>query len=142
VNPLFCPIRKALVARTPEEEVRQALLHAMIKRWEFPSSLILVEKELQQLPFLAVKGGLPQRRIDILALYHTKEGVRPLLLIECKQKKLTEESVRQLFGYNFYIQAPFIALVSSSKFVIYRMQKETLFPFSEEPFYKKIISKI
>jgi hypothetical protein len=64
---VYCQIRKEWVAAQPEELVRQALVRRMVDELGYPSSLITVEKSLQQLPHIEQSGlKLPLRRADIL----------------------------------------------------------------------------
>ena len=50
----------------PEERVRQALLKLMTGQLGYPPAMMVVEKELCQLPHLQHSDALPQRRIDLL----------------------------------------------------------------------------
>ena len=116
-NQLWCRIRKEVVAALPEEVVRQNLLTEMIDRLGYPAGLISVERALRQLPHLlgAVSMAAPDRRADILCYgkgIHPDHDLYPLLLIECKAVPLTERVIRQVVGYNHYVQAAFIAVVN------------------------------
>lgn len=115
-NHLFCPIRRCWVASLPEEMVRQYWLHKMISELHYPLSGFAVEKELRLMPHLASSPQkLPSRRADIIFFskgIHPNYPLYPLLLIECKSVPLTPKVIRQIIGYNIYIQAPFVALVN------------------------------
>ena len=99
----FCPIRGSWVASTPEELVRQNLIHQMIGPLGYPRGLISIELEVKE----------TSRRVDLLCYYKAGEEMRPLLLIECKAHSLNRDAENQLFGYNATVGAPFICLVSS-----------------------------
>ena len=108
---LFDPIRKLWVAATPEEQVRQQWLSAMIGELGFPPALIAVEKRLCELPH--VRGSVPDRRIDIACFapgIHPEHPLYPLLLIECKAEAPTSAAVEQALGYNRHVQACFVAI--------------------------------
>lgn len=105
---LFCPIRKKEVVATPEERVRASFIQFLIQKG-FPKELILVETALSELPHIKEKILL-DRRVDILC-YNTH--LKPLLLVECKVH-LDSKHMSQVLGYNHFIQAPFLALVSST----------------------------
>jgi hypothetical protein len=111
---LLCPLRKAWVAATPEELVRQALLHELIHVLGYPAALLSVEKELKTLPHLGAHArvSLPTRRADILCYAPGNHSLYPLLLIECKAVKLTARGVNQVTGYNHFVKAYFIAVVN------------------------------
>lgn len=96
----------------PEEKLRQNLLHLMVSRLEYPRSLIAVEKELSRLPHLQGQK-LPVRRLDILVFaknIHPLYELYPLLVIECKKDKLSQDALYQVLGYNYYIKAFFAAI--------------------------------
>ena len=113
-NSLYDEVRCCWVAATPEEHVRQRILKKMIHGLYFPRELIIVEKELKELPHLSIPA-LPQRRIDILCYgknIHPQHLLYPLLLIECKKDAIDEKAIDQLMGYNAHVHAYFIALVN------------------------------
>lgn len=113
---IYCSIRKQLIEKTPEEEVRQALLQRM-RALGYPESLTAVEKSLASMPHLLTKK-LPDRRADIVvfsANTHPQFSLFPLLLIECKADALTSEVMRQVIGYNHYVRAPLIALANQQE---------------------------
>jgi hypothetical protein len=119
VAALYCRIRKTPVEAAPEEYVRQGLLSQMIDTLGYPPGMIAVEKELKQLPhLLSQQSKLPTRRIDILVFaknIHPSHELYPLLLVECKAVKLNDQVVNQTSGYNYYIQAYFVALANSDE---------------------------
>jgi len=119
LSKLFCPIRKTWIAATPEEEVRQRLLHDLISLLGYPHGLVAVEKELKQMPHLRLNPVEPPlRRADILCFgkeIHPDYALYPLLLIECKAVKLTRKVINQVTGYNHYLKAYFIAVANQEE---------------------------
>jgi hypothetical protein len=111
---VHCQIRREWVAASPEELVRQRLLHSMIHELGFPSSLIVVEKAIQQLPHLAATNpkNIPDRRIDIMCY---ASGVQPLLVVECKAVALTWRVISQVLGYNQVIRSPFVSIANETE---------------------------
>lgn len=109
-----CLIRKALVARTPEEEVRQRLLLYLIQQKGYPEGLIAVEKNLATLPHLEGQSDLPDRRADIVVFSKNFSSLIPfpLFLIECKAGPFREEIFRQIIGYNQFVKARWIAIAN------------------------------
>lgn len=93
------------MAATPEEKVRQNIIAQMLGPLQYPRSLIAVEKEL-------ISDLAPYRRIDLLCFTPKKDGLVPLLLIECKGEggDSEEEAEKQLNGYNLWVGAPFLAI--------------------------------
>lgn len=117
-NFLFCPLRKTWVSDLPEERVRQSLIQDMTERLGYPANSIALEKSLGQLPHLeAHPFSLPKRRADLIVFVkdlHPQYPFYPLLLIECKAVHLTPKVLRQLVGYNHFVNAYFIAAVNQS----------------------------
>lgn len=115
---LYDPLRQSWVSATPEECVRQKVLHHLREELGYPSSLLVVEKSLQQLPHLIQKEGLPERRLDILCYgkgIHPLYDLYPLLMIECKASTLNENAMQQVIGYNHYVQSYFLAVASPTE---------------------------
>ncbi len=113
---IYDDIRKIWVAATPEEVVRQSWLKKMVCELGYPKELLVVEKELGELPHL-FNQALPQRRLDILC-YAKKEGLTPLLLLECKDGRLSQQALDQVMGYNHFIQAPFVGLININQAIV------------------------
>jgi hypothetical protein len=123
----FDEVRRCWVAATPEESIRQKVLKKMIHALGFPKELIVVEKELKELPHLPV-CDLPQRRIDILCYgkeIHSEHSLYPLLLIECKKDRIDEKAIDQLIGYNTHVKAYFLALAGQEEELFGYLDKKT-----------------
>ncbi len=90
-NYIFDIIRKKYVALTPEEWVRQHVVHYLIEHCACPASLIAVEKGL-------IINGL-QKRFDVLVYENSGKAV---LLIECKAPDIVvnEATFLQAAVYN------------------------------------------
>ena len=115
---LYCLVRKEHVKETPEERVRQDTLSSLFSLGFCPS-LVVVERKIGDLPHLqtlAMKA--PNRRIDILC--YEGQTLEPYLLVECKAKSFSHKELRQLLGYNYYVGARYIALVSPGKIALYQ----------------------
>jgi hypothetical protein len=118
---VYDEVRKLWVKASPEEIVRQQWLKAMINSLGYPRELLVVEKELKELPHL-LGAAVPDRRVDILCY---GKGIQPLLLIECKAGALTDEALDQVVGYNHYVKADFAAIVNGREA---RITNRTTFP--------------
>ena len=94
---IFDSIRKKYVALTPEEWVRQHLIHYIIYQKNYPASLISVETPL--------KYARVGKRSDVLV--YDRNG-QPLMLAECKAPEvaITQKVFEQIAIYNLTIQAP------------------------------------
>lgn len=116
-DPIFCPIRKIWVASLPEEKIRQALIKKMVSELGFPINSIALEKNFNQIPHLVHKGPFPKRRIDLLVFsqnIHNDFDFYPLLMIEFKAIPLNKKVLRQVIGYNQFVNACFIAAANDS----------------------------
>lgn len=117
---VFDPIRGIWVKATPEEIVRQTILQKMIHQWGYPRELIAVEKQIGEL-IQGAHAAIPLRRIDIVCFKkRADEGLDPLLLIECKDERLSQKALDQIIGYNSLIKAPFLSVVARTQTVIGR----------------------
>lgn len=89
----------------PEEQIRQTLLRHLVQQLDYPKSYISIEKALEG----------PNRRYDVLVYGNCQGEIKPLLLIECKAEKVTQEAVQQALGYNHEVGAPFVAAVGGDR---------------------------
>lgn len=100
---IFDPVRRRFVALTPEEWVRQHVLHFLIGHLGYPRALIQAERGL--------KYHRLAKRMDVLC--YDRRGT-PYLLVECKSPDTTLD--RRVFDqasmYNSGIGAPYIAVTN------------------------------
>ena len=98
---IFCAWRHRWVRLTPEEWVRQQLLHRMVEQLGYPASLIAVE--------VAITVGEVHKRCDAVVY---DRAMQPLLLIECKAETipLTQKTLDQAITYNRKLNVPFLLL--------------------------------
>ena len=98
----------------PEEKVRQALIQELIA-FGFPKELIVVEKEIGEVSSIQ---NAPKRRVDILCFMKKGDVLLPLLVIECKAVALSDKALEQVLGYNYYVNASFVAIANAQGMVI------------------------
>jgi hypothetical protein len=91
-------VRKKWIQLTPEEHVRQALLHYFINRMHYPAALIAVEKQ--------VKYGALNKRYDIVVYNRDHQ---PWLLAECKAPGMPvqQSTLHQLLQYHSSTPCPY-----------------------------------
>ncbi len=126
---VFDCIRKKYVTLTPEEWVRQHVIHFLISEKKYPKGLIEVEK--------SIKLFNTEKRVDILV---RKPDLMPLLLVECKAPdiKLKQAEVNQLTRYQITLNAPYCMLTNGTQhFVIASGNGKTIF-LKDLPNYTKI----
>lgn len=137
---LFDPYRSSFVQASPEEIVRQKLLHVMTSQLGFPRQLISVEKKLSELPHLQGNTNIPHRRADVLCFakdIHPKYPLFPLLLIECKEGHAGDEASAQVLGYNHFVQALYVAIAGENGVFLIHPKK-----FSFLPRYEELLEKV
>ncbi|MBR2285251.1 MAG: type I restriction enzyme HsdR N-terminal domain-containing protein [Paludibacteraceae bacterium] len=98
---IFCEWRHRWVRLTPEEWVRQQLLHRLVEQLDYPASLIAVEQ--------AINVGEAKKRCD--AVVYDRQ-MNPLMVIECKAETvpLTQKTLDQAITYNRKLNVPFLML--------------------------------
>ncbi len=112
---IFDILRKKNVVLTPEEWVRQHLVHYLIHHLKYPKALTTLED--------ALKYNQLQKRSDVVV--YTKDG-KVFMVIECKSAKvpLTQKSFNQLSVYNQHYKAEYLAITNGLGFYICRMDYE------------------
>ena len=97
---IFCEWRHRWVRLTPEEWVRQQLLHRMVEMG-YPASLIAVET--------ATTIGEAKKRCDAVVY---NRFMAPIMLIECKAETvpLTQKTLDQALTYNRRLNVPYLVL--------------------------------
>ena len=124
---LYCLVRQKRVVAHPEECVRQHLIGYLIETLNFPRALLAVEKGIDELAkMVGFSGHVPNRRIDLVAFARSDVGgeLKPVLLVECKARKVTQDAVDQLLGYNHFLEVPFLALAAEKTFLIFRHHEQ------------------
>jgi Type I restriction enzyme R protein N terminus (HSDR_N) len=122
---IYDPIRKIWVPAGPEELVRQSLIQKMVQNLGFPAHSLAVEVDLRSLPHIDSK--VPERRADIICFaqgIHPDYLLYPLLLVECKRGKASQEALHQLVGYNYYVKAAFVAVAGHDEIFVARQGKD------------------
>lgn len=94
-------LRKKWLNFSPEEHVRQALLHYLVYQCAYPPGLIAVERQISY--------GTLKKRFDIVVFSQDR---KPWLLAECKSPDvpITDATLRQLLQYHHTLPCPFWVL--------------------------------
>ncbi len=115
---IFDVVRKKYIVLTPEEWVRQHILHFFILEKKIPKGLIAVEKEIKY-------NGL-SKRFDILV--YTK-ATHPFIMVECKAPdvEILQSVFDQVAVYNKSFVADYIMVSNGLKHFIcgYDSEKKT-----------------
>ena len=123
---VFDFVRKKLVALTPEEWVRQHILHFLVEHKQYPAGLIEVEKSIRLFN--------TDKRVDILVL---DRGLKPWLVVECKAAEvpITQAEVNQLARYQITLQAPYSMLSNGIQHIILRHENDKMLTLTGLPDY-------
>lgn len=126
---IFCEWRQRWVRLTPEEWVRQQLLHHLVEQLGYPASLIAVEAP--------IKVGDLQKRCDAIVY---NNAMQPLMLIECKAEAvpLTQKTLDQAATYNRKLRVPYLLLHNGPQTVIAFVDDNTIKFINSIPQYNQL----
>lgn len=112
---IFDVVRKKYVTLTPEEWVRQHIIHFLINEKKVPASMVGVEKGLN------VLGR--KRRVDVVVYNSTGKAV---VLIECKAPTavLNPQTLSQAAVYNYGFGTNYIMISNGIQHLYLQIQKE------------------
>ena len=102
VNELFDIIRKKWINFSPEEWVRQHMIHYLLSK-KYPATLMAIEKQ--------IKLGELTKRCDIVVYSRNNT---PFMIIECKEMKvaLSQKALDQVLLYHSVIQAKYLIITN------------------------------
>lgn len=127
---IFDVIRKKFVVLTPEEWVRQHVVHFLIEERNYPKSLINVEKVIK------VNGTI--KRYDVVVF---KPDGSIFLLVECKapKVKITQHTFDQIARYNLTLKGEYQMVTNGLEHYYCQIdyQAENYHFITEIPLYKK-----
>ncbi len=123
---VFDIVRKKLVHLTPEEWVRQHVIHFLLHHKNYPGGLFEVEK--------SIKVFNTDKRVDILV---RTTQLEPLLLVECKEPgvSLTQKEAEQLARYQITLNAPLSLLTNGQNHIVMQHREGTINYLKEVPVY-------
>ena len=100
---IFDDIRKKFVRLTPEEWVRQHTVTHLLKAYNYPFSLVNVEKEL--------KINSLSKRYDIV-IFKPDGSIK--LIVECKAPKIkiNQDTFDQIARYNLALKADYLMVTN------------------------------
>ena len=107
---VFDEFRKKWLQLSPEEFVRQQLLHHLVGTCKYPSASIAIEK--------ALKLNDTLKRFDIVVF---NRNLQPFLVIECKAPyiALDQSVVEQALRYNLILKAPYVMISNGVSDYVY-----------------------
>lgn len=102
---IFDPFRKRWLVLTPEEWVRQNMLHYLTAIKKYPAKLIAIEKEIML--------GELRKRCDIVV--YGKDFL-PWMIVECKEMKavINSKTLEQILRYHITLPAKYLVITNGS----------------------------
>lgn len=102
---IFDEIRKKYILLTPEEWVRQHIVHHLIYDLNYNKNRIALEKEFTV--------NHLKKRFDILVY---DKNMEVFMIIECKapEIKIDQKVLKQIFNYNIKFNAQYLVLTNGS----------------------------
>ncbi len=112
---VWCIIRKKSLVLTPEEWVRQHLIHFLIQEKQIPIGLIAAE--------MAIEINQLSRRCDVVVFGN--DG-KPKLIIECKAPEinLTEKTFNQIAQYNAALNVDLLMVTNGLQHIVCQIDRE------------------
>lgn len=128
---LFDVIRKKFVDVTPEEWVRQHIIHYLITEKKVPASVISVEKQI-------ILNGV-KKRYDIVVF---NNSLIPILIIECKafNIQIDQLTINQALRYNLELKVPFVFLSNGLNHIFIKMNENSPKISKEIPNYSEMLN--
>ena len=128
---VYDPLRRRQVLVTPEEEVRQRVLHLLVERLKVPAGLLAVE--------YSVKVNGLDKRADAV-VFGTDSC--PLMIVECKAPMvpLTEAVLEQAVRYHSALRPKYLLLSNSAATYCFKVEGQALCPLDHLPDYAEMAS--
>lgn len=113
---VWCVLRKKHLILTPEEWVRQHLIHYLHGHKNIPLTKLVTEIRLE------INGVV--RRCDLVVY---DEFLKPKMLVECKapQIHLNAKVIQQVIQYNNSLQVPIIAITNGLQHEVVKIDYAT-----------------
>lgn len=112
-------IRKKEILLTPEEWVRQQIIHYLISAKNYPSSLFSVEKQ--------IKIGSISKRYDIVI--YKKDKAWMLIEVKAENKKINPNVLQQALAYKSKLDVAYICLCNGHQIACYHTTTDSWFDF-------------
>lgn len=124
------PLRKKMVAATPEEKVRQWFISVLRDSSGVPEHLMMSEAGLE--------FGQKKYRADILIWDRSGQ---PLAIVECKRPEveLTAAVLEQAMRYNMVLGVKWLFVTNGKSTYLYRNVDGTFLPQQQFPSYEGML---
>ena len=131
---IWDPLRKKLVALTPEEGVRQWFIRLLIEQMRVPSHMMMSEVGIKFGQCLVKKDY----RADILVY---DRGLKPLMVVECKRPEvaLSKEVIEQAMRYNMVLDVKYLAITNGNTSFVCRKEGDRFVFLEKSPVYEEML---
>ena len=121
---VFDPLRRQWVSLTPEEQVRQKMLHYLVETRKVAAGLIAIEYSIKV-------NNLP-KRADIVVFNNLGE---PQMIVECKAETvpITEKVLDQAIRYFSGLKVKYLTLTNGKMMFCYKVTGGEIEVLSEFP---------
>lgn len=125
LNEVFDIVRKKWLLLSPEEWVRQNMVHLLLSK-KYPASLISIEK--------GIKQGELSRRCDIVVY---SRDTKPFMIVECKEMKvaLADKTLEQILRYHITLPAKYLIITNGTYCFGFQKTGDRFFEINEFPEY-------
>lgn len=108
---VFDANRKCWILLTQEEWVRQNFIAYLVKKINYPATVIAIEKE--------IKLGELKKRFDIL-IYD--QSIKPWMMVECKAPSIKLDSMvlQQVLRYNISVPVKYLVITNGGQTIVYK----------------------
>lgn len=119
---IWDPLRKKMVALTPEERVRQWFIGVLKESMKVPEYMMMSE--------VSLKLGDKPFRADILVY---GRDTAPLMVVECKRPEtaMDREVLEQALKYNLVLGVRYIAITNGERTFGFRSTGDPQVPFEQ-----------
>lgn len=116
-NNIFDIVRKRHVLLTPEESVRQTILHYLVYTQKIGTALIAVERKIE------INHQI--KRFDIVV--YNRKGI-PFILVECKSPdvQISIDTLLQSSNYNSFLNAELVWLSNGKTNFLFNTKTQQL----------------
>ncbi len=120
MSQVWDPLRKKMVALTPEEKVRQWFISVLRDNMRVPEHMMMSEVSFKY-------GGKPFRA-DILVY---GRDTSPLMVVECKREdvQMSREVLEQALRYNLSLGVKFIVITNGMSTFCFKSTGDETVPF-------------
>ena len=133
---IWDPLRKKMVALTPEEGVRQGFISLLQSQMKVPVYMMMSEVAMKY-----GEGVLKKNfRADILVF---DRKLKPLMVVECKRPdvELTGNVIEQVLKYNMVLDVKYIVITNGTNSYICRRSGDRFEFIESSPVYEEMLKE-